>query len=139
MRQYGIILSSEIEHHIPLWLSKRLETKRVFSYRIPWQQIGRKVEIELVGFGFDTDNAGFQVRVPVEVEHYSSYPRYITTSLSERGMEDNTAKLEFTPMEPIRLVGTLGFIDVDGGVITDGAGASKPDIKFTEPEPEEEW
>lgn len=81
--------------------------------------IGREFEIELVGYGSDLNNSGFQVRLPKELEEYfvnydedgSLKVPHITASLSENADSNKTKDLVFFPLErKIKIIGKFGCL-----------------------------
>lgn len=81
--------------------------------------IGREFEIELVGYGSNLNNSGFQVRLPKELEEYfvnydedgSLKVPHITASLSENADSNKTKDLVFFPLErKIKIIGKFGCL-----------------------------
>lgn len=71
--------------------------------------VGNFYEIELIGYGCDGENSGFQVSLPDELKkYYINFDEvnkdklktpHITTSLSKRAVPMNTKDLNFVPLD----------------------------------------
>lgn len=82
--------------------------------------IGHEIEIELVGYGSDGKNSGFEIKIPDEYKkYYINYEEedpsklkkiHITTSISEDSKAYLTKNLNFIPLEkPIKVTGKFGY------------------------------
>ena len=82
--------------------------------------VGKEVEIELVGYGNNGENSGFEIRFPVKYAHY--YINYdeerpnklkvphITASIVKGAKAYKTKDLDFQPLEkPIKVTGKFGY------------------------------
>lgn len=82
--------------------------------------VGNFYEVELIGYGCNNENSGFEVRLPNELKkYYINFDEvnkeklktpHITTSLSKEAVAMNTKNLNFVPLKkPIRLKGRFGY------------------------------
>lgn len=82
--------------------------------------LGQEITIELIGYGSDGKNSGFEVRIPNEYKkYYINYEEedptklktpHITTSITKDSKAYLTKNLNFTPLpEPIKVTGTFAY------------------------------
>ena len=89
----------------------------------PDELMQMEVEVQLIGYGCDGKNSGFEVKLPEEIEqrfYKGNKPIHITVSIGtvngEKGKPVDTAKLMFQPLEkPISIKGKFGYF-VFGGI-----------------------
>ena len=81
--------------------------------------VGHEIEVFLIGYGHDSDNSGFLIQLPTEIEkYYINYLEdgktliipHITSSLSGRTKASKTRELDFKPLDkPYLIKGKFGF------------------------------
>ena len=90
------------------------------EYEIFDEIVGNFYEIELIGYGCDGENSGFEVSLADELKkYYINFDEvnkdklktpHITTSLSKEAVPMNTKNLKFVPLEqPIKVKGRFGY------------------------------
>ena len=97
-------------------LPKKIKDMHVtFAYLpkelLPKAIVGQEYEIEVIGFGCDGKNCGFEVKLPNSLtEIYKGAEKvHITTSLNEGSKAVDTGKLDFVPLgESVRITGKMG-------------------------------
>ena len=95
----------------------------------PEDMLDKEFEIELIGYGSDGKNSGFEVRLPKELEekwYKGNRPIHTTVSIGTKdgvkGKPVDTAKLNFIPLEsPIKLIIQLGYFVFGYGVCLDNS------------------
>lgn len=87
--------------------------------KIFYDLFGREFEIKLIGYGSDSNNSGFEIELPKELEKYFiNYDidgklkvPHITASLSENADSNKTKDLVFLPLESeIKIIGKFGCL-----------------------------
>ena len=82
--------------------------------------VGQEITIELIGYGSDGKNSGFEIKIPNEYKkYYINYEEndptklkkiHITTSITEDSKAYLTKNLNFIPLEnPIKVTGKFGY------------------------------
>lgn len=97
-----------------------------FAYRpdsVPWDEMGKEVRVNVVGYGNDGENEALLVEfaeVPAGLQELAARIAvpHITLSVSREGRSVNSRWLEFTPIAPYTLTGIFGVMDEDGQVRT---------------------
>lgn len=81
------------------------------SIPFPDELLGKSYTLEVVGYGNDGENSGFEVLLPEELYPYYQNPKrpHLTTSVSLTGEPKNTAYLHFKPITPFKVTGVLGY------------------------------
>ena len=87
--------------------------------------VGNTYEINLISYGCDNENSGFEIELPEELlSYYINYDEdnpqklkksHITTSISETAKAKNTKNLNFKPLDkPYTIKGKFGYWIEDG-------------------------
>lgn len=82
--------------------------------------VGKEIQVQLIGYGSDGQNSGFEVQLPEEVmKYYINYDEdnpqklkvpHITSSISEGAKVYKTKDLIFEPLpKPITITGKFGY------------------------------
>ena len=77
------------------------------------RHLGEDVRITAIGYGNDGENEGLKVKVESESEELNRLIEaidipHITISVGENGKPVNTKTLDFKPIKPFQIKGTLG-------------------------------
>lgn len=108
-------------------LARVIENPHVtFVYRpdsVDLSLFGIPIALTVTGYGNDGINEGLSVTIDTENAALQAMAKdipvpHITVSVSEDGEPVDTAKLQFTPIEPFRLTGYFGGFRFDGSVDT---------------------
>lgn len=82
---------------------------------------GKSVQITILGYGNNGENEGVKVSLHSDCPQLQSMIEaievpHITIAVSNEGRPVNTAKLQFTDIEPIELTGIYGGYSYEGNV-----------------------
>lgn len=116
---YGLFLTPESESLLlqkESLLEKPVSDLHVtFSFKpsenLPDYIIGKTFPIRVIGSGRNENNHGFEVDIPSELDAYytGAEKKHITVSLSEDGKPLDSKHLDFHPIEPFTVYGTMGY------------------------------
>lgn len=86
--------------------------------------VGKEFEIDLIGYGCDGQNSGFEIKLPNELDSFFiNYEKnsndkkipHITVSLAKGAKAVNTAYLDFIPLsKEVVLKGKFGYLIKEG-------------------------
>lgn len=123
----GIFFSGEhakkLREREPSPLEMRTNLHITFAFKpsdaqlFPKELLGKKVPVQVVGYGNDDKNAGFCVELPAEVTPYyhKSAQTHITTSLAMDAKPIDSGKLTFEPLQrPFAVTGRIGYFTDQG-------------------------
>ena len=108
-------------------LDRKIPTPHItFVYEpesIPWEQFGKEVTVNVVGYGNNGENEALKVafvQLPDELKTLASEIAvpHITLSVAKTGSSVNSKFLDFAPITPFPLKGIFGAMDTEGTVRT---------------------
>ena len=126
----GIFFDEEVSNIIRVLEVESLEKSVknlhcTFKYKPKYEEIfdvivGKEFFVEIVGYGNDGENSGFEIVLPEELhKYYINYEGedeniltipHITVSLKEGAKAVNTKNLKFKPLgTPVKIKGTFGY------------------------------